>query len=304
MSAKDLGQIHTVNFFQDIDPDEADSRIMNMDVSGALTSQLQRMIRQGNFFKMVGLDMSLSTKGTVGGGQLSGYVRYFAPTQGRCKAYREAFAAMRNVFELQGISMRDNDQYDFRVGFNGLGEQLASNATIYNNASLDGSLGLNLVDAGRQDPTCSVFGVHNESVHSISTQAATNLFPTGFNTMGVQSSPTDFNLADNTLYSGNSDTASEDWEYIPFTMSWTPDTTDIATGFQYRPDPALYLAVMTGQLQLYVEEINLDGSADELELAVAVSIAGWKSIMGNPKKRSSRKKSSRKKGSSHRGHKK
>ena len=74
---KELGQIHTVNFYNVLDPNDADSLICNYDVSGELCSQLSRMVRQGNFFKLVGLDMSLSSTTTLGGGQLSGYIRYF-----------------------------------------------------------------------------------------------------------------------------------------------------------------------------------------------------------------------------------
>lgn len=287
--AKELGQIHTVNFYNVIDPSTPESLICNYDVSGELSSQLSRMVRQGNFFKLVGLDMNLSAVGTLGGGQLTGFIRYFSPTRGRCQAYRSAFAAMRNAMKLQGINMTENPAYDFRVGFNGDGIT-TNGATILTQASLDGNNVLNLVD--RDNP--SVFGVHNEGVTATISDVPTgDLFGAGFNTMGVQTTATDFVLNDGALWTGSEDTADEEWENIPFMMSWTPDTTDIATQFQFRPDPALYLAIMTGQLQVYIEEINLDGGASELELTSAVHIAGWKSIMGDPDKkhrRSHRKK--------------
>jgi len=288
MSSKELGQIHTVNFYSVLDPSDSDSLVVNYDVSGELCSQLQRMVRQGNFFKLVGLDMNLTASGTLGGGQVSGYIRYYAPTRGRCAAYRAAFDAMRNVMKLQGINFSDNEMYDFRVGFNGQGTELNSlGATINNQASMDGTTPLNLVDTSEP----SVFGVHNEGVQpNTAGVSSSDLFGSGFNVMGVQTTPTDFVLADRPLWSGNEHSANEFHESIPFMMSWTPDTTDIATQFQFRPDPALYLAIMTGQLQLYIEEINVDGGASTLELTSAVQISGWKSIMGNPdkKKRSSR----------------
>ncbi len=290
--AKELGQIHTVNFYNILDDDDPDSLIVNYDIAGELCNQLSQMVRQGNYFKLVGLDMNLTAVGTVGGGQVSGYIRYYAPTKGRCAAYRSAFDAMRTAMNLQGINMRDNEMYDFRVGFNGDGTTNPDGGTILNQATLDGTTPLNLVDA-RGTP--SVFGVHNEGViPTVAGVAPGDLFQTGFNTMGVQTTPTDFVLDDTALWSGNSDTATEEWEAIPFMMSWTPDTTDIASQFQFRPDPALYIAIMTGQLQLFIEEINLDGGAGSLELTSAVQISGWKSIMGNPekKKRSSRRKSS------------
>ncbi len=290
---KELGQIHTVNFYNVIDDDVADSLIINYDVSGELSSQLSQMVRQGNFFKLVGIDMNLTAVGTQGGGQVSGFIRYFAPTKGRCAAYRGAFEAMRTAMHLQGINMRDNEMYDFRVGFNGQGEASSLGATITSQATLTGNQALNLVEGDKSTP--SVFSVHNAGViPTVAGISSSDLFQSGFNTMGVQTTPTDFVLNDGPLWSGSSETASEEWESIPFMMSWTPDTTDIATQFQFRPDPALYLAIMTGQLQLYIEEINLDGGAGSLELTSAVQISGWKSIMGNPdkKKRSSRRKSS------------
>ncbi len=280
MSEK-LGQIHAANFYSLVN---ASDKVHNLDVSGELTKQLETQVRQGNFFKVVGIDMSLTTEGTVGGGQVSGFLRYFAPTKGRCAAYRGAFDAMRNAMKLQGINMRDNDQYDFRVGFNGDGEILTDGTTIQNQATLDGSIPLSLID--RINPEASVFTVHNRGVQAVTDPTLTgDLFASGFNTMGVQTSPTDFVLNDGVMYTGNRDTANDRWESIPFMMSWTPDTTDITTTFNWRPDPALYLAVMTGQIQINVEEVNLDGSATGVEIHTAVMVSGWKSIMGNPDKK-------------------
>jgi len=72
-------------------------------------------------------------------------------------------------------------------------------------------------------------------------------------------------------------------------LSWTPDSSDIATNFQWRPDPALFLAVLCGQMQVVIEEVNLDGGAAGVNINMATMVSGWKSIMGNPdKKRSSR----------------
>ncbi len=291
MSSKELGQIHSVNFLNTVDSSSLSSnRYKNLDVPLELTKQLQTMVRQGNFFKVVGIDMTLTTDGTEGGGQISGYVRYYAPTKGRCAAYRSAFDAMRNAMKMQGINFRDNAQYDFRVGFNGEGRILGQDSTILNQATLDSTSPLDLYNPS--DRSVSVFDVHNEGVQAVTDPSLTgSLFGAGFNTLGVQSTPTDFVLNDGLMYTGNSDTASTQWENIPFMLSWTPDTTDIAVQWNWRPAPALYLAVMTGQLQLYIEEVNLDGDADGVEINTAVMVAGWKSIMGDPskkKKRSSR----------------
>ena len=282
---KELGQIHTVNkkiLFNGV------GDIGNIDLPLELSRQLQRMIRQGNMFKVVGVDLSLSNLVAGQGGQVSGKIRYFAPTRGRCEAYRAAFAAMRNAMSNQGITnLSDNAQYDFRVKIND--ETSAGTPVVFaNQATLDGTNGLCLVNSSV--PTASVFDIHNRMVAPITDPGtpAGDLFAAGYNTLGVQATPTDFVLNDVIQYTGNHDSASTEMEFIPFTLSWTPGSTDIATNFQWRPDPALYLAIMTGQFQVFFENVDLDSGAAALELNVSVMVSGWKSIMGNPDKKSRR----------------
>lgn len=289
--AKSLGQIHTVNHTMSFANAGA---INNIDLPGELTAQLERVVRQGNYFKVVGIDMNMSTQGTVGGGQVTGYLRYYAPTAGRCAAYRGAFAAMKKMMDIQGINMNQHDGnagYDFRVQITDENGGIA----LKNQATLDGVEGLALYH--QTDAKASVFDVHNASVKPRSTVGGTG-GNTGFDTIineGV--SATDFILNNQNLSTYNHMTANLNWEYIPFTLTWTPDTTDLTTVWQWRPDPALFLAVMTGQFQVYVEEINRDGGAPGLELNIAVMVSGWKSIMGDPSKKSNRRRlSSSKKG--------
>ncbi len=290
MAHKELGMIHTANIEV---PVSASGDNLNLDPAGVLTEQLQRMVRHGNFFKVVGIDIGVDTQGTVGGGQVSGELRYFAPTRGRCQAFRDAFKAMADVMKLQGISMRDNRLYDFRVPLTpDTDNELASRATL--NGGSNPWNGLFLTISGTStaaDTGQGVFEIHNRSVEPQYEGTAGDLYQPGFDTL-LQSNltGTDFIINDAVPFTGNSDYAYKTMESIPFNISWTPDSTDIATMFQWRPDPALYLAVMTGQFELYVEELNLDETAPGLNLQVAVHIAGWKSIMGNPdKKRRSRR---------------
>jgi hypothetical protein len=282
--AKSLGQIHTVNHTMSFANPGA---INNIDIPGELTAQLERVVRQGNYFKVVGIDMNLSTQGTVGGGQVSGFLRYYAPTAGRCAAYRGAFAAMKKLMAIQGLNMNKHDGnagYDFRVSIT------EENGTIplKNHATLDGSTGLALYH--QTDAKASVFDVHNATVQPKDPVGPTG-GSTGFDTIiNEGAGATDFILNNDNLSSYNHMTANVNWEYIPFTLTWTPDTTDLTTVWQWRPDPALFLAVMTGQFQVYVEEINRDGGAPGLELNMAFMVSGWKSIMGDPSKKKSRSK--------------
>ncbi len=279
--AKSLGQIHTVN---SIFPVNASGDKFNIDLPGQLTAQLQTMVRAGTYHKIVGIDMTLDTQGTLGGGQISGNILYYSPTHGRCSAFREAFRSMAEVMKTQGISMRDNALYDFKAPLN-----VANTVNGFDNqATLDGTNGLalnNTVQVGS-----SIFAVHNRSVTPQYTGTAGDMFSPGFDTI-LQSSATgtDFVLNDTVPFTGNRDFAATDFESIPFTLSWTPDTTDIAIGMEWRPDPALFLAVLCGQLQVVVEEVNFDGGATGVNINIATMVSGWKSIMSEPKARRSRK---------------
>jgi hypothetical protein len=61
MSAKELGMLHSVNFSQNLSDGSTD--IYNHDLAGQLTEQLQRMVRQGQYFKVAGIDIGLSVSG-------------------------------------------------------------------------------------------------------------------------------------------------------------------------------------------------------------------------------------------------
>lgn len=275
---KELGQIHTVNHTMNV---SASGALTNLDMSGQLSDQLSRNIRQGNAFKVVGIDCNMSTVGTLGGGQVTGYLRYYAPTKGRCAAYRNAFKATKNMFKTQGIEM-DTSTYDFRCSFT----DQNGGVVLPNHSTLDGSTGLALYHT--TDAKASVFDVYNASVSPRLAIGSTVLpSSTGFDTIiNEGATATDFVLNNANLYSGNPDYASLNWEYIPFTLTWTPDTTDMVTVWQWRPDPALYLSVMTGMFQIYIEEVNLDGGASTVELNFAFMTSGWSSIMSDKKKKS------------------
>ncbi len=285
--AKSLGQIHTVNVTREI----TGPQILNVDLPGELTEQLQHMVRCGNYFKLVGIDMALDTVGTEGGGQITGYLRYYAPTRGRCEAFKGAFRAMANVMKTQGVRMRENSQYDFRAALN----DSAGSPTFANQATLDGSEGLALNNVAEEG--ASIFHVHNRSVQPQYTGTAGEQFQPGFDTL-IQDAATgtDFVLNDAVQYTGNEMYASTEYETIPFMMSWTPDTTDLSIFWQWRPDPALYQAILCGQLQVVIEEYNADGGGSGLNLQTAFHVSGWKSIMGNPdkKRRHHRRRSSKK----------
>lgn len=282
--AKSLGQIHTTNYTFNTN---AVGFAGPVNLPGELTDQLSRIIRAGNMFKVVGIDMTLDNfPGTVPAGAVSGHLRYYAPTRGRCAAFRGAFKAMANSMKLQGLTMRDNPMYDFTV-------PLSDSNTLHpNQASLDGFNGLALNHA---IATQSIFGVHNANVQPQYTGSAGDLFTGGFATVQNPGTPAiDFVLNDVVPFEGNSNIADTEYEKIPFVISWDSTGTQTVETFQWRPDPALYLAIMCGQLEVIIDQVSPGAS---LQLNVSVMTSGWKSIMGSPDKkpRRSKKRMSKKK---------
>lgn len=282
--AKSLGQIHTVN--TNAGPFTAVNQKFNVDLPGELTDQLQRMVRAGTFHKLVGIDMTLNPTlfGPTQGATISGRLRYFVPTRGRCAAYRAAFKAMAEVMKQQGITMRDNKMYDFRAPLN---EFSTVGSVFPNQATLDGLTGLCLTNSAT--PGASIFGVHNAGVQPVSTTSAADLFDEGFNTLlQARAGGTDFILNDALPFTGSALTASEEYEEIPFVVSYEPSTAISAASvvdYSFRPDPVLYIAILCGQIQVVVDEIALVGGATNAVLTTSFQVSGWKSIMGNPDKK-------------------
>ncbi len=297
MTAKELGQIHTVKDNSNITiGDQGTDGTCRIDLAGLLTAQTQRMVRQGNYFKLVGIDISVTPNvtGPADGASISGYFRYYTPTKGRCAAYRHAFKAMADQMTMQGVPMRENKLYDFRVA---LTNSSTLQNVLKNQATLDGTNGLCLKDsASVPAPGASVFGVYNKSVIPNTTaMAPADLFDEGFDTL-LQSGAgkTDFVLNEADIYSGNEDFADLTFSEIPFSVAFAPGARTLS--FQWRPDPALYVAVLTGNLEMVIEDVDLDGAATSASVDANFQVSGWKSIMSNPdtKKRSRSKRKGRK----------
>jgi len=286
--AKELGQIHTVNYTQAIANTGSPQNAVLVDLPGQLTNQLQTLVRWGTYHKVVGIDITLDNAQVVGvdkrGGQVTGYIRYYAPTKGRCEAVRGAFDAMKTVMKNQGISMSDNRMYDFKAPINELSH---ASGVFPNQATLDGVSGLALFNTAT--PTASIFNVHNESVRPTETGAAADLYSSGFATLINPAGGTDFVLNDEAAYSGNRDGASTEYETIPFQLTFDPTTGNVST-FQWRPDPALFLAVLCGQMSVVVDAVYFEGlptPPTQIDLNLSVMVSGWKSIMSKPRARKS-----------------
>ncbi len=293
LMAKGLGMIHSVNFSSNLTNGVAQT--YNHDLAGQLTEQLQQMCRQGNFYKIVGIDIGLEVSGASGtsdlNGTVSGNLKYFAPTRGRCAAYRAAFKAMAEVMKTKGITMRDNMFYDFRVPLRNT-SNYANAVPFANGATFDGVDELAILASAPN----GVFAVHNSGVAP--TQLAAT-FSEGFNVFGDAGN--DFVLNENQQgFRGNPMIADTEFETIPFQVSLdlaSSQTNASTLTWQWRPDPALFLAVMLGQFELEIENVTIESSGSTPVVAVKTTyaVAGWKSIMGNPDTKKRRPRRSRKK---------
>ena len=279
MSAKELGMIHSVNFTRRIDSSNtAAGGAVLLDLPGQLSEQLQRLIRQGQYFKVAGIDMSCQPLGAATAATVTGILRYYAPTKGRCAAYRAAFKAMAEAMKVQGITMRDNHFYDFKVS--------PRDSSLYVNdlqncASFDGVTELTLAGVAPN----GVFDVYNSSVQP---NQLTATFSDGFGVFGSAGNNFVVNEGQQGYLGTDGRIAEDEFEEIPFSLSWS-NTGDVsAMNFQWRPDPALYLAVMCGAFDIIFNEVDVIG-ATQVDLEINVMVAGWKSIMGNPDKKRRRR---------------
>ncbi len=283
MSAKELGMIHNVNFTTRVTEASAGVSVNSqlLDVSGTLSAQLQRLIRQGQYFKVVGIDMVAHGVGTAASGTVHGLLRYYSPTAGRCEAYRSAFKAMAAAMKVKGISMRDNRFYDFKC--TSRDSSLLLN-DLDNCASFDGITELALLGTVPN----GVFAVHNAGVEP---QEASTAFNPGFDVFG--SVGNDFVVNEGQMgYTGtDGEIAEENFEEIPFTISFDNDgSTGGNLSLEWRPDPALYVAVLTGMFELTLDDVQINtGAAGSLDIETSIMVAGWKSIMGQKKARQLRR---------------
>ncbi len=305
---KSLGQIHTVSHeFANIDYSLASGSQLLIDLPGQLTLQLQHMVRMMSSFKVVGIDMTI---GPILGGSaltasMSGQVQYYAPTKGRVEALKMAYTTVRKMMNMSGVKPHNAINYDFRPIIQDPAD-FENEADIFNVASIEDN-GLASCLANGPALSSNIFGIYNQGIQPRHTLGVNQWNPEEGFSIGLRSNVAS---ADWTLNEGvylqaiSAPTADETLESIPFELSYSPPDTvgginmnANAVEFEWRPDPALYLSVLTGQLVIDIESftaVNDEGVADpdEAQLDVSVHVAGWKSILGsNRKRRRSRKKS-------------
>jgi len=287
--AKSLGQIHTCEYDHAIPSPagggNAGQSNMLLDLSGHLTDQLQHMVRcGGNTFKMVGVDIGLELEDTTGSDAgsvtVSGKMRYYAPTRGRCAAMREGWQATKRALKLQGINYRSNMNYDWRPLIT---SGLANASSFKNQASIEVVAGapVPLYINDQSESTTGIFENWNNSVSN--QQAGTPDFSVGWNIM-QNAVEQDYVLNEGTyLKAGGRQYADTGYEEIPFQIALDNSDGHASATFQFRPDPALYMSILAGQIIFLVEDCvftNIsEGNTPVARINISVYVSGWKSIM-------------------------
>ncbi len=301
---KSLGQIHTVSHeFPHVTYSLAAGNKLLIDLPGELTRQLQHMVRMMSSFKVVGIDMSYGpiVNAHEVSCSMSGQVQYYAPTKGRVEACKMAYHAVRRMMKLSGVDPKDAITYDFRPLIADPAE-FENGGDIGNQASIEDN-GLASCLANGPGGSSNIFGIYNQGIVPRQAAGDATAFEEGFD-IGLRTNvaSADWTLNEKVFLEAlSAPTAAEELEVIPFELSYA--AADVASQIpvtnivEWRPDPALYLSILTGQLIIEIEEsaANHEGESDldVTQLDVAVHVAGWKSILGSNKKKSrrSRKKS-------------
>lgn len=294
--AKSLGQIHTVNYTLS---GSSDGDRFLIDLPGELSNQLQHMVRMCSSFKVVGIDVTMTDPFSAEGAQsLVGELQYYAPTRGRVLALREAYHAVMRAMRIKGIKPQNNLNYDFRPPLEPL-DNYINGSSFLNAASIQfdtNTLAFVELAIENNPGFQTVFDIWNAQLQPRQTAAVS--FSTGYDVVlggetqglgGTSTSP-DFVLNEGEyLDSVGGHHASTEYETIPF-MVTNSDGESAALVTNWRPDPALYLSVLMGQLGVLVNEyIDEANSGSFYELQVAVHVAGWKSVMSDRKRRRSKK---------------
>lgn len=287
---KSLGQIHTVKFnYEKIASQTGTGYAHLCDVAGKLTKQFNRQIRHMCNYKIVGIDLvvQLPELAPLEADRVicKGRLRYMQPTKGRCDAMRTAYQQLRAEMKTRGIDPKDNKGYDFRVLPRG--ESNYNTNIVYDTEALTNLAAFGAVPLAMTDNAivgAEVFDSHNANVlPTITTQT----FSTGLFVQGE--SPNDFVANEGIISQGNPNYADVVMEEIPFELAYD-STARRVTQLNWRPDPALYLSIMTGQVEIVLDEITTNSATlpaiEGIEIDCAIHVAGWKSFVRAPSSRS------------------
>lgn len=294
-----MGLIHTPTYKL-----EAGTAMVNgfpclLDLSSEITRSNNRMCKQMSNFKIQGITIQVDPDEGGSGilGQdgtyvtVKGRLRYLKPTRGRIAALKKGRAAWFNARKSDGLTW--NKHQDFRITpqsitaytnmLNGVDNQTFP--SIPNISTLNGSTGLACF--ANSGSGFELFTNHNDGLLSYS-QSTANLFDEGLTTrLDTVAGDTDFTRNEEILITDTANHASDDYEYIPFSCSYS-DAGQI-TNWSWTPSPNQYLSVLCGWFEILLDEIDTDADSDLnseiLDLEIQFIVSGWSSISKRKKSR-------------------
>lgn len=299
------GMIHTVSYnWSEVEQ----GAYAVFDLSKQLTQKLQKMVRQGSIFKIVGIDINtlVDASGTRNESGVSGVMRYFTPTKGRCDAWRSVFLATQKWRKAQGVP--PNYNYDFRLGFDAgtvgaskvdFGAEISNQAWLeyYADDSTEASpQGLFLINSLSADSQQSIFDVHNLGIE-MNDGASAPSFGQGWTPYSPFQSADekidmDFVKNEEALLVTNPngpEYASLSADYFSFGVYATQDDDNghATVPFMWRPVSNEYLPSMCGLFEMQVTDTIQE---DDIQtLIVTFYVAGWSSILRRRGRKKSKK---------------
>lgn len=293
--AKSLGLIHTTKYNYEVASGAiGEGNAFLCDTSAKLSTQFNRNIRMMQSYKWVGTDLIVNVPENnplLASDRMvvKGRLRYMQPTKGRCEALRDAYQQFRETARQQGVDVSKNKLFDFRViprARSNYAANIIGTPTnpILNLSTLNGTDELTMIGATET----SAFPSYNEGVKPTEEVVTGADFASGLQTqVGTLVTQTDFVLEEGTIQTGNSDIADLNFEEIPFELAY--DTTARrVTQLNWRPDPALYVSVLGGFIEIVLDEITAEGAGsfpevNGVEIEVSHHFAGWTSIVKPPR---------------------
>ena len=133
-----------------------------------------------------------------------------------------------------------------------------------------------------------VFDNYNSNVRPVSA-APTGVYASGLETQLSGGGQIDFVLEEGLIHEGNPNLADLELEEIPFSLTFNP-ASQRSVSLNWRPDPALYVSVLGGFVEIVIDEVEASGASgvgaiQGIEMDIAMHWAGWKSIVQKPKSR-------------------
>ena len=304
------GMLHTVHLSMD---NPRQDRFGLVDMSAQLTRKLQKMVRQGAIFKLVGIDgnlrVNLDDVTTFPQSSYAGLFFYISPTKGRCDAWRHAFKSVQKWRSLQGVA--PNYNYDFRVGLDAKQEieftLQFGDSPISNQAWLErtedvanSEQGLFLKNSYAADSYQSIFDVWNMGIE-MNDGGSDPTFGQGWtpyieDPTGTRNVPMDFvknEQADLVTNPRGPSYASLEWDTIPWQLSFSKfdDTAglmqpaNVSATYQWRPVANEYVPVMCGLMMCGITAVSEGGATDsDGKLDFTFHIKGWNPIIKRRRK--------------------